>query len=248
MRSSPKDADLRLMGVLHLLLQTCSVTRTAEILGVTQPTVSRSLAQLRKQLGDPLLVKSGNTMLLTRRAENMRVPLMEWLAHGRSLLTADTFVPAEAVREFRVASTDFGVLSVIRPKLRKLAEQAPNCTLTIESLSAASIRRLASADLDLVVTGFEPTGAVYARRLFTETLSCIMRRDHPLLDGAATPRLEEFVKWPQILVTIPELKVDRLGDALRSMGFQPRYVLRAEGFTLAPYLVTDSDAIATLPT
>ncbi len=240
------------MGVLHLLLQTRSVTRTAEILGVTQPTVSRSLARLRKQLGDPLLVKSGSAMLLTRRAESLLVPLTEWLADGRFFLAPDEFVPAEADREFRVAATDFGVMRVIRPKLRAFAERAPGCTLTIESSSAASLRRLASADIDLIVTGSQPTGAVNARRLFRETLTCVVRRGHPLLRDAAVregtaPRLEEFLGWPHILIAVPGMKTDRLGAALRSAGREPRYIVRAEGFALAPYLVAESDAIATLP-
>ncbi|MFX4635613.1 LysR family transcriptional regulator, partial [Acinetobacter baumannii] len=47
---------------LALLLQTKSVTRTALRLGLSQPSVSRSLAHLREILGDPLLVRSGGGM------------------------------------------------------------------------------------------------------------------------------------------------------------------------------------------
>ncbi len=240
------------MGVLHLLLQTRSVTRTAEVLGVTQPTVSRSLARLRRQLGDPLLVKSGSAMLLTRRAQALLVPLTEWLADGRFLLAQEEFVPAEADREFRVAATDFGVMRVIRPKLRAFSEHAPRCVLTIEPWSAGSLRRLASADIDLVITGSQPAGAVSARRLFRETLTCVVRRGHPLLQGAAAregaaPPLEDFLGWPHILVDIPGVKADRIGAALRDAGREPGYVVRAEGLALTPYLVAESDAIATLP-
>ena len=51
--------DVRLMRMLRILLTECSVSRTAEILGHTQPTVSLALRRLREILDDPLLVRSG---------------------------------------------------------------------------------------------------------------------------------------------------------------------------------------------
>ncbi|MEO7466104.1 MAG: LysR family transcriptional regulator, partial [Sphingobium limneticum] len=40
---------------LSMLLQTRSVSRSAQRLGLSQPTVSRALGQLRQLLADPLL-------------------------------------------------------------------------------------------------------------------------------------------------------------------------------------------------
>ena len=98
---------------LALLLQTKSVTRTALRLGLSQPSVSRSLAHLREILGDPLLVRSGGGMELTRRAEELAGPIEQWLQTTSSLLQPQTFDPAGMQRAFRVASTDFGVLAVL---------------------------------------------------------------------------------------------------------------------------------------
>ena len=49
--------DLNMLVILAQLLRTRSVTRTARHMGVSQPAISRSLAQLRELLGDPLLVR-----------------------------------------------------------------------------------------------------------------------------------------------------------------------------------------------
>lgn len=241
------DVDVDLMRVLHHLLQTRSVTRTAELLGVSQPTVSRSLARLRNRLADPLLVQSGGGMVPTHRAESLCEPLRQWIAQGQALLSPQTFDPGKAVREFRVASTDFGVLRIIRPKLRRLAREAPHCGLSIEPLDGNSIRKLSSPEIDLVITGFEPSGPLYARRLFTETVSCVVRDGHPL---AADPKvcLEALAEWPHIVVTIAEVDADWLGAALKTSGLRPRVALRAEGFTLAPHLIAGTDGVAALPT
>ena len=54
--------DLNMLVILAQLLRTRSVTRTARHMGVSQPAISRSLAQLRDLLGDPLLVRTGTGM------------------------------------------------------------------------------------------------------------------------------------------------------------------------------------------
>src|SRR6201995_2046145 len=48
------------------------LTRAAELLGVPQPTLSRSIARLEAELGVPLFARPGRSIRLTR--------------HGRSLL------------------------------------------------------------------------------------------------------------------------------------------------------------------
>ncbi|MFZ2102682.1 MAG: LysR family transcriptional regulator, partial [Oricola sp.] len=64
--------DVRLMRTLYLLLTECSVSRTADILGQTQPTVSLALKRLRYILGDPILVRSGSTLVPTERGLELR--------------------------------------------------------------------------------------------------------------------------------------------------------------------------------
>ena len=45
--------DLNLMRMLEALVQTRSVTRSGELLGLSQPAASRTMAKLRKVLNDP---------------------------------------------------------------------------------------------------------------------------------------------------------------------------------------------------
>src|SRR3977135_4351388 len=54
--------DLNLLVVFEVLMAELSVTRAAERLGRTQSAVSHSLARLRAQLGDPLLLKGARRM------------------------------------------------------------------------------------------------------------------------------------------------------------------------------------------
>ena len=52
--------DLNLLKTLDAVLETRSVTRAAQKLGLSQPATSHALQRLRDALGDPLLVRVGS--------------------------------------------------------------------------------------------------------------------------------------------------------------------------------------------
>lgn len=62
------NLDLNLLRALHALLEEGNVTRAAARLSLSQPAVSGMLARLRRVFDDPLLVRSGQGMVLTPRA------------------------------------------------------------------------------------------------------------------------------------------------------------------------------------
>ena len=67
--------SLKLLRLFELLYTTGSVTRSAEQLGQSQPTVSIWLAQLRRLLGDPLFVRTPAGMQPTPRADALIPPV-----------------------------------------------------------------------------------------------------------------------------------------------------------------------------
>ncbi|MCA1190099.1 LysR family transcriptional regulator, partial [Saccharopolyspora sp. 6T] len=77
--------DLNLLVSLDALLHERSVTRAAQRLGLSQPTLSTALARLRRHFDDELLARTGNAYELTalgeRLAENTTQALM-WSAPG----------------------------------------------------------------------------------------------------------------------------------------------------------------------
>src|SRR6185436_495028 len=67
----PALLDVKLLQMFDLLYTTQNVTRTAEELGQSQPTVSIWLGRLRKQLRDPLFVRTPEGMQPTPQADNL---------------------------------------------------------------------------------------------------------------------------------------------------------------------------------
>ena len=65
------DLDLNLLRTFHAVHAERSVSRAAERLGVSQPTVSHALRRLRVLYRDPLFVRAQDGMAPTARADRL---------------------------------------------------------------------------------------------------------------------------------------------------------------------------------
>lgn len=79
MNNPLRRIDLNLLVTLDALLSEHNVTRAAERLHLSQPTVSVQLARLREVFGDPLLLPGPRGMRPTARADELREPLHQAL-------------------------------------------------------------------------------------------------------------------------------------------------------------------------
>ncbi|MGP6219182.1 LysR family transcriptional regulator, partial [Pseudomonas paraeruginosa] len=99
--------DLNLLVTLDVLLTEHNVTRAAERLNFSQPSVSVHLAKLRAIFDDPLLLPGPRGMRPTARAEELREPLRLALeALEQAVAPAAPFDPAQSRHTWRVAATD----------------------------------------------------------------------------------------------------------------------------------------------
>ena len=101
------DLSLRDLRVLDVLLRERSLTRAAEQLGTTQPSISKVLARLRTWFGDPLLTRSGQEMHPTPRALEIERPLRGLLLSADVLdRSTPAFAPATSDRTFKLLLSD----------------------------------------------------------------------------------------------------------------------------------------------
>lgn len=143
--------DLNLLVTLRALLRESSVTRAAELLGQTQPTVSRSLGTLRTAFGDALLVRSGRGLAPTPFARSLQTPLERVLASVDRLSAVGEFDPATADRVVRVMMPDLLGMLVAPDLARAVAAEAPKVTLQVLGGEGDAVRALLNDEVDLVV-------------------------------------------------------------------------------------------------
>ena len=100
-------SDLNLLVAFDALFDERSVTRAAERLAVTQPTVSGLLKRLRRTFSDQLFLRTSHGILPTPRAEALAGPVKNLLASAQSLVTPETFDPAVAETTTKICGSDY---------------------------------------------------------------------------------------------------------------------------------------------
>ena len=83
------------------------MTRAAEELGLSQPTISIGLGKLGQQFVGPLFVRTAEGMLPTSRVDALIGPIRDVLHSLRNICELEaTFEPPSAMRKFRICMTD----------------------------------------------------------------------------------------------------------------------------------------------
>lgn len=178
-----KNIDLNLLPVLEHLIATESVTKTAHMLQWSIPKVSRSLAKLREQYDDQILVRSGKTMRRTPWAHGIREPLKESLEGIEGLFTESTPVPiSDLQRQFRVRCDDVYAGSLVSKLSRLLQQEAPAVQVEFLSEGTTSNDDLRKGLVDVEIGGrraFPPEAVV--QPLGDQRIVALLRKDHPAL-------------------------------------------------------------------
>ena len=241
--------DLNLLVTLDVLLTEHNVTRAAERLNFSQPSVSVHLAKLRDIFGDPLLLPGPRGMRPTARAEALREPLRQALeALEQAVAPASPFEPARATNTWRVAATDYGESTIVLPALNSLRATAPGTRLAVLELVPPRIEKQAEqSEIDLAfhTTDGAPLG-LRRRTLFTERYVLVGRAGHPRLKRK--PTLAQFCALDHVIVS-PDGGgfVGVTDDALKAAGASRRVALSVPHFLFVMTAVASTDLVAMLP-
>jgi DNA-binding transcriptional LysR family regulator len=243
------QANLNLLVTLDVLLETRSVTRAAERLGVTVSAVSHGLRALRESFDDPLFVRTRAGLEPTPRALGLAGPLRQGLRTLDQTLEDDPrFHPASSARTFTLATTDYVAAILAGPLMQALAQAAPGVTLDIRSVPESEVEgQLARSEVDVAIGIPAPAmEGLVCRRLLDDGFACLVREGHPRVGKRLT--LATYVDLQHALIS-PQgtggSVVDRL---LAERGLARHVALRVQSFVTAPFVVAESDLVLTAPT
>ena len=194
---------------LDALLQEKSVTRAAERLHLTQPTMSGALRKLREHFNDPLLERTGRTMELTPRAEELVNPVREILINIQGLEDSDDFFdPGRVRRSFSIAMTDVVSRLFLPEIMKRLVSEAPGVSLQIEPFTPDMHEQLVNGELNLVIRADIHSPQIHSimenlvdEFLFEDQWVCAVSADHPTVGDELS--LEEFVELPHASLRFP---------------------------------------------
>jgi len=227
------------LEVLESLLRTKSPTASARELGVTQSAVSKTLAVLRGELADALLLRRGDTMVLTPRAERILAPLSSSLNALRSVV-ADTAEPSGPAT-VAIALRDQFVVSLGPAILRIVAKESPRTLVRFLAYERERVADdLARGSIDVAVA-VDPPDAPGLRQsvLYRETFVCIAPQRKPLT-------LPEYLDAGHV-TTAAHTGYSGVDQVLSERGHVRRIVASTSFFAIAAQLADELRLVATLP-
>lgn len=241
------NLDLNLVKAFVAIYETKSVTRAAERLSVTQPSLSLALSKLRKVYEDQLFVRGANGLVPTTISEQLYEKFSLALTGIESTLEPRSeFDPATSNRRFRLAMSDIAAFSFTAALLQKFQSAAPSIEIEILKIADTVADDLATGKLDVVIGNLpELRSSTRSALLFRERYVCLMSAKHRL--RGRTLSLGEYVNGRHLMLQTPSPGNRLIDEALAKLDVSRRVVARVPHFLGLSGLLVQSDLMVTLP-
>ena len=251
-----RTLDLNLLRVFDAVMAEGNITRAAERLSMTQPSVSNALKRLRDATGEDLLTRAPRGVKPTTFGEALWPQVREALGQLRQALEPGQYDPTTDTRVFRLAMVDAVAATRMPPLMTRLEAIGAQARIEVRPLINRDPRdALAHGDVDFALGHFPESVAAIAaegagasaryRRLSETHYICAMRRGHPLAAGPLT--LDAFCAAGHVLVSFSGRAHGFVDQALASLNRSRRVALTVNQFFTAARVVLATDLLTVLP-
>ena len=250
--------DLNLLVSLNVLLDQQSVSKAAIHLGVSQPAMSQNLGRLRRMFDDKLLVRTGEGMAPTSRAQELKPVIRDILARiDKAVQPQRAFDALHAQRVFRIMASDYAESTMLPNILSRLREEAPNVSLDIMTPSDVRFQDVEQGKIDLVMNRFdEIPDSLHQKTIWTDGFACLLSAENPISDHFS---LESYLAAQHVWVSktgmgvgvgVDPEDVRRLGWvdlALNRIHRKRNITVFTRHYQVAMLMAEQKDLVATLP-
>ena len=244
--------DLNLLRFLSALCDSASITRAGQAVGASQPAASRAMARLRAHLADPLLVRTARGYALTPLAVRLAPVVRRALAAVDAVFEGAAFEPGQSTRRFAMATTDYGMSTVLMGAMPAIRAAAPRVGLQVDPWSDETIAGLERGALDCALYADEviPQDFHY-RTLFRDGYALVCRAGHSLTrqrGSSALKLLKAAAAFPQFAPRYASGRGHVTDDVYRRLGLDsPQMCLEAPYFYAGAQAVIHGNLVAVLP-
>lgn len=214
--------DTQHLHALVAVAETRSFSRAAERLHLTQPAVSKRIANLEAELGQRLFDRVGHRVHVTAAGQTLLARARRLLAELEDARVAVTNLGGRVGGGLRLATSHHIGLRRLPPVLNAYTQRYPAVTLEFDFLDSeiayGEVER-GARELAVITLPEKLTGAVTATPLWRERLVPCARKDHPLLGRAPVP-VRELAAHRAVLLgghTFTQRAVDRVFAAQRAV-------------------------------
>lgn len=245
---SLRRIDLNLLTVFDVLIEEQNVTRSADRLAMSQPAVSHALGRLRRQLDDPILIKSAGGMKASPRALQIHAELHDALKQiEKAVSPQPSFDPSRSKRKFDIATTDY-VESLLLPRLLShIQDQAPGIELNIHHLAASlPLDEIEKGKIDIATVWSTKTPKRFrSKRLLQDNYLCAVASDHPIVGQKLT--MDTYLTLDQLVVAPARTRDEVSKSLFAGTEKRPRVIANMPHFLAALHAASESGAVVTGP-
>ncbi len=248
---SRKDIDLNLLYIFEALMETRSVSRASEKLGITQPSMSYALAKMRVAFSDPLFIRVKNEMQPSMRAVEMAAQVSQILNLARGgLYQPASFDPSTCTRVFTLGMTDIGETAYLPHLVEELGKIAPLAKIrTVSPILERREQGLESGAVDLLV-GYFPdvknAEVIQQRLMRTSGFIGVARKGHPAVHQG-TLALDDFIRARHIAVRTEGRSQEMVERAMSAAGISRNVVVTVPTYLSLLTVVPATDLISVVP-
>lgn len=221
-------------------------THAADELGVSQPALSRSIARLEAELGQPLFDRQGRQLALTDAGELLRSRAEQIVA-----LVDDSL--AGLTDNGQTGRVRVGAIPTIAPYflpavLRLFRDRHPQASVTaIEETTARLLQRCQHGEVDVALLA-APIAAPHldSEPLFDEPLWLVLPAGHELA-GRAAITLADVRAYPFVLLDETHCLSDTVVSFCRQRSFEPLTVQHTSQLATVEELVALGHGVSLIP-
>ena len=235
--------DLNLFVIMNSIYTEGSLTKAAEVVGITQPAVSNALSRLREKFDDDLFVRTGSGMVPTQKTENIIKDIQNALQlMQKSVNEPDEFDPATSQKTFRISLGDINEGRILAILISKIEKQAPNIKLECYYTARGQVpHALATNELSFAVDPFIPNSKdTNSTKVFSDKFVIAHRANHPV-SKITEITLEEALKLKYINISNRKRGASVVEMEMQKMQLQPEIALRAQHYLVTPEIVRSTD-------
>jgi DNA-binding transcriptional LysR family regulator len=242
-----ENYDLNLMRTFVRIYETRSVSRAAELLFISQPSVSYALGKLRRMLKDELFLRGPDGLNPT----NVAVAVYPQLRHSLEAMDeavqgVTVFDPRTSRRNFRLLLTDIGEIALLPAVLAQIQDLAPSVSVEVLPLVYESAREdltQARADAAICTPRIDAPDLV-RDQLLVQSYWGICSASHPRI--GAEPSVEEFLRERRVVVS-EQLGHEHIQQRMRELNYDQPPAVKLPHFSAMPHVLASTNYIGIVP-
>lgn len=240
---------------LEAVIEEGSMRRAADRLNVTQPALSRSIAQLEAHFGRPLLERHSRGVVPTDFGRRVNAAIHR-LARQWQLTEEELAAGDQLYGRLRIQAGPLWRVVVLPGLLVTLQRAFPEMVIELRNVTTDSaVRDLVEGRCDVVFGGVqiaEGRGKRLSVRPFTTVRDRVVaREDHPILADARPGELIDPLRvldYPWVLYTAdPAYEAATIHASVERLGAEPPVRTKCESLVAAISLLQRGDFLSILP-